>query len=73
MWPGTFVLAEFVDANIADLITGKVLELGAATGALSLFLKSRGIDVITSDICDDGEVESNIKYNFELNGRPLSA
>ena len=71
VWPGTFVLAEYVDANLALLLNGKVLELGAATGALSLFLKSRGIDVITSDICDDGEVEANIRYNFELNGKSL--
>lgn len=45
-----------------------MLELGAATGALSMFLARRGVQVVTSDIDDGGDVEANIKYNFELNG-----
>lgn len=31
-------------------------------------LEHRCLDVVTSDIDDGGEVENNIRYNFELNG-----
>ena len=44
----------------------RVLELGAATGALSIFLSSLGVDVHTSDI-DDAAVTDNIAFNYTLN------
>ena len=67
---GTFVLAEYLEAKSEKYRSGKILELGAACGALSMFmcLPPRSFDVVTSDIEDLGEVEENIKYNFELNG-----
>jgi predicted nicotinamide N-methyase len=73
VWPGTFNLADFVLANAARYRGGRVLELGAATGALSMCMLSEPIslDVVTSDIEDEGEVERNIQYNFELNGNML--
>lgn len=78
VWPGTFVLAQHLADRVASeaaagildgLSSGRVLELGAATGALSMFLSScLGLDVVTSDIDDGGEVLENIRHNFALNG-----
>lgn len=45
----------------------RVLELGAATGALSIFLSALGVDMHTSDI-DDAAVRDNIAFNYTLNG-----
>ena len=56
--------ARFVDCSI--------LELGAATGCLSIYLsimlQSHQTSLVTSDIDDGGEVEANIQYNFLRNG-----
>lgn len=51
VWPGTFALIEHIAYN-TDLLeryqTGKILELGAATGALSIGLIKLGkFDLIT--------------------------
>jgi hypothetical protein len=75
IWPGTFLLAEYLRDNVASYQNGPILELGAATGALSVYLRCppRSFDVITSDIDDGGDVENNIAYNFELNGRICNA
>jgi hypothetical protein len=81
IWPGTFNLAYFLARNRHVLVHNlsvsensenlKILELGAATGALSLFLKKLDStlfnNIITSDIDDGGQIEENIKRNFELN------
>ena len=50
--------------------SGSMLELGAATGALSIYIRRRfpAVKLCTSDIDDGGDVEVNIKYNFERNG-----
>lgn len=55
VWPGTYRLAEYIDNNRDKYSVGKILELGAATGALSIYLSSapRNFDMVTSDI-DDG-------------------
>jgi hypothetical protein len=45
----------------------RVLELGAATGALCIFLASLGVDVDTSDM-NDPVIGANIAHNFYLNG-----
>jgi hypothetical protein len=73
VWPGTFNLAEFIADHSQRYGDGVILELGAATGALSIYLKSSHpeYNLYTSDIDDGGEVEENIKYNFERNGLPL--
>jgi hypothetical protein len=70
VWPGTFNLAEFIEDHSKRFQTGNILELGAATGALSIYLKAvfPEYQLWTSDIDDGGEVEENIKYNFEING-----
>ena len=51
---------------------GTLLELGAATGALALFLRQPqyNLSIVTSDIDDGGSVRENIEYNFSLNGIP---
>ena len=70
IWPGTFNLAEYIDAHQTRYRDGSVLELGAATGALTLFLSTspHSFNITTSDIDDGGEVEENIAHNFRLNG-----
>jgi predicted nicotinamide N-methyase len=70
VWPGTFALSEYMSKNIERYKEGLILELGAATGALALHLCAQfDCSVVTSDIVDDGVVEKNIKYNFELNNQ----
>ena len=71
IWPGTYRLAEFMTSNSESYVNKKLLELGAATGALSLYLRrlDNRFNICTSDIDDGGLVESNIAYNFELNGK----
>jgi predicted nicotinamide N-methyase len=56
------------DSSSAIITGTKILELGAATGALAVYLTLKGFEVITSDIDDGGEVEDNIKFNFRRNG-----
>jgi hypothetical protein len=81
VWPGTFRLAEYIINNSNKYSpdydesnqssTFKILELGAATGALSIYLKlsSTRFDMITSDIDDGGEVFENLCFNYKLNGK----
>ena len=73
VWPGTFSLASFIMDNCDHYGTGRILELGAATGALAIFLVNppRNYSVVTSDIDDGGEVAANIEHNFTLNGNIL--
>ena len=67
VWPGALKLASFIDENRV-YSHGKILELGAATGALAIYLqKYYKYDIVTSDYNDGGEIEENIKYNYELN------
>jgi hypothetical protein len=66
VWPGTYRLAEYIDNDREKYSVGKILELGAATGALSLYLCSapRNFDMVTSDI-DDG-INYFFKAIFEI-------
>ena len=75
VWPGNAQAAAFLAAWPGLRVDGarpaKVLELGAATGALAIFLRvALGIEhVATSDVASDGaRVEANIAHNFALNG-----
>jgi predicted nicotinamide N-methyase len=72
VWPGTFTLAEYIVEHLDTYRAGVLLELGAATGALALFLRQPqyNLNVITSDISDGGAVRENIAHNFALNGVP---
>jgi predicted nicotinamide N-methyase len=71
VWPGTFALAMYIEENRGKYSSGPILELGAATGALAIFLSAppRSFDVTTSDIDDGGDVEANIAHNFALNSK----
>jgi len=75
IWPGMYRLAEFITNSGDKYKNSRILELGAATGALSLYLQhfpEDGYDMVTSDIDDDeSEVESNIAFNYQLNNTPL--
>jgi len=72
IWPGAFTLADFLVAppQLDKLRDERILELGAATGAMSIFLRQPpfSLNVHTSDIDDEGEVQENIRHNFSLNG-----
>jgi 2-polyprenyl-3-methyl-5-hydroxy-6-metoxy-1,4-benzoquinol methylase len=48
----------------------RVLELGAATGALAIFLSTLGVNMHTSDIADPA-VTNNIAHNYTLNGMDI--
>jgi hypothetical protein len=47
VWPGTFLLAEFLRVRSERYNSGVSLELGAATGALAIFLRHHKFDIIT--------------------------
>lgn len=47
VWPGTFLLAEFLRQRGERYNHGTLLELGSATGALAIFLRLHHFDVIT--------------------------
>lgn len=70
VWPGTFALAEYIKDHINHYISGRILELGSATGAFAIYLSTvtEQCSIVTSDIDDHGEVEDNIAYNYKLNG-----
>lgn len=70
VWPGTFRLAECMSERKDFYRGGRMLELGSACGALAIWLTMEGFDVVTSDIDDGGDVESNIQYNFGINSLP---
>ena len=79
VWPGTFNLAEHYlvgspPAGSLSTLTRpgvRVLELGSATGVLAMRFALAGVaGIVTSDVADAGEVEDNIKHNFEANGLP---
>eukprot|EP01035_Chromulina_nebulosa_P030356 gene30356-40338_t len=75
VWPGTYILVDYMLANWMRLfesnkvtpIVSSTLELGAATGALSIFLKMKGVDVLTSDYDDGGQIENCILHNMAQN------
>lgn len=72
VWPGTNMLAEYIDQHADKYSNQLILELGSATGALAIYLylnnhSSRNFNVMTSDIDDNGEVQENISFNFHLN------
>ena len=72
VWPGTFTLADFMMKHRDRFLQCSILELGAATGCLSIYLTMmlhpHNTSLVTSDIDDGGEVEANVKYNFLRNG-----
>ena len=79
VWPGTFNLAEHYltgspPAGDLETLTSsgvRVLELGSATGVLAMRFALAGVEgIVTSDVADSGEVEENIRHNFEANGLP---
>jgi hypothetical protein len=47
VWPGTFILAEFLIMASARYSSGTLLELGSATGALAIVLTMNNFDIIT--------------------------
>lgn len=67
VWPGNQIFAEYLLENLGYLKEQKVLELGSASGILSIFLKKHNIDITASD-CPDEEIFENIVYNAKING-----
>ena len=56
-------------AEVPELHTGKVLELGAGSGVLSTLLASRGVDIIATDLEDSF---SQTPYRNSVSGMVLS-
>ncbi|OQR96905.1 hypothetical protein THRCLA_07131 [Thraustotheca clavata] len=77
IWPGSYLLAEYVHAN-KDLVANKrVLELGAGTGLVSLVAQIAGA---TNVVATDGDVEVvkeilawNIANNAKADGNVKAA
>ncbi|CAG9312176.1 unnamed protein product [Blepharisma stoltei] len=67
VWPGNTVFAGWLLGNLEELKNKKIIELGAGSGILSIFLAKHGIDITTSDY-NDTEIPVNIAYNCNLNG-----
>lgn len=66
VWHGNFELATWISQN-KDRFEGKrILELGSATGILSIFLHKMGFEVVASDY-NDPMIEENFHFNLELN------
>ena len=47
VWPGTFILANFMDSHV-DRYDTSLLELGSATGALTIYLRLNGFKQIVT-------------------------
>ena len=65
VWRGNESVMAFIDARRGDLFEGRrLLELGAATGLLSIFLAKRGLGPLTTSDCatDGEEVRENIAH-----------
>jgi predicted nicotinamide N-methyase len=72
VWPGTFVLADYLLSSSGSG-WGRVLELGTATGLLAIRLtradESCCTFIATSDVQDeDDQVAANVRFNYQLNG-----
>jgi predicted nicotinamide N-methyase len=68
VWPGAIRLGEYMFQRKEKFEGETILELGAATGLLAMMLVASGLDVITSDYCDDdGIICDNIIHNFQAN------
>ena len=66
MWPFNAKMAQFIRDNWSRFQGKRILELGAGTGILAIFLKKLGLEVVTTDY-DDVQIEENIHHNCELN------
>jgi predicted nicotinamide N-methyase len=76
VWPSTFVLAEYVLPYLLEWNNKRILEIGAGTGVLSMWLLKHGLHhVHTSDYApaspdEQDEIQENIQHNYALNGLP---
>eukprot|EP00743_Colponemidia_sp_Colp-15_P006718 GILK01007243.1.p1 GENE.GILK01007243.1~~GILK01007243.1.p1 ORF type:complete len:229 (-),score=20.23 GILK01007243.1:72-722(-) len=66
VWPGNEEFSRWIVDNWFYFQNKRVLELGSASGILSIFLKKREVDITTSDFADD-EIAANIAHNCSLN------
>ena len=71
VWPGALVLADYLDANAAELCTGKtVLEFGAGGGLPSVVAAKLGASRVCSTDYPANDVAENISRQFLANGVP---
>ncbi|KAN0033011.1 hypothetical protein ACTA71_011218 [Dictyostelium dimigraforme] len=66
VWPSTYTLIDYLLAHQDKFRNKKIIELGSATGVLSIFLNKKGYNVTSSDYNAD-EITENIKFNKSLN------
>eukprot|EP00741_Cyanophora_paradoxa_P011601 tig00020563_g11209.t1 len=66
VWPGNEGVCQYILNNVERFRGKRIIELGSATGILSIFLKKHGLDVTASDY-DDPEIEENVRFNATAN------
>ncbi|KAM9997060.1 hypothetical protein ACTFIZ_002019 [Dictyostelium cf. discoideum] len=66
IWPSTYTLIDYLLSNQERFKNKKIIELGSATGVLSIFLNKKGYNVTSSDYNAD-EITENINFNKSLN------
>ncbi|EAL71788.1 hypothetical protein DDB_G0271316 [Dictyostelium discoideum AX4] len=66
IWPSTYTLIDYLLLNQERFKNKKIIELGSATGVLSIFLNKKGYNVTSSDYNAD-EITENINFNKSLN------
>ncbi|EGC40004.1 hypothetical protein DICPUDRAFT_147171 [Dictyostelium purpureum] len=66
IWPSTYTIIDYILAHKEKFENKKIIELGSATGILSIFLNAKGFDVTSSDY-NNPEISENIEYNKSLN------
>jgi len=66
VWPNFNYQIDFIMSHLS-LFTGRtILELGTGTGIVPIFLRKKGLVVVSSDY-DAPEITNNIDYNCKLN------
>ncbi|KAN0025437.1 hypothetical protein ACTFIU_003698 [Dictyostelium citrinum] len=66
IWPSTYTLIDYLLAHQELFKNKRIIELGSATGVLSIFLNKKGYNVTSSDYNAD-EITENINFNKSLN------
>ncbi|KAF0720485.1 Aste57867_278 [Aphanomyces stellatus] len=67
IWPGSYLLAEYIHAHTALVAGKRVLELGAGTGLVSLVAQLAGAPTVVATDGDMGVVTDILAWNVDHN------
>lgn len=70
VWPGNHHFVKWISENLHLFENKRILELGAGTGALAIYLSLYLNLTITTSDYDDSDIPENISYNCSLNNIP---